>query len=144
MARLLMPWFRRRRRPIQATVLTDYQTDARPTSGVPSRAEPNPRAERRSRLRRRVLVASLYVVFSSGLIAALFGNGGLLDLVRLHGEMRDLQVRLVEQQTRVDQLRLEVGRLESDPLAKERIAREDLGMVKPGEKVYLLPKEDGP
>jgi len=144
MARLLMRWLRRRRRPVQATVLTDYPTDARPSGSIPSKAEPDPKVERRSKLRRRVLVASLYVVFSGGIVAALFGNGGLLDLVRLHGEMRSLQVQLVEQQARVDELRWKVGRLESDPMAKERIAREDLGMIKPGEKVFLLPKEDSP
>jgi cell division protein FtsB len=144
MARLLMRWLRRRRRPVQATVLTDYPTDARPSGSMPARAEPDPRAERRSKLRRGVLVASLYVVFSGGVVAALFGNGGLLDLVRLHGEMRSLQVQLVEQQARVEELRHKVGALESDPMAKERIAREELGMLKPGEKVFLLPKEESP
>jgi cell division protein FtsB len=129
---------------VQATTLTDYPTDARPASDIPTREAPDPRAQKRRTLRRRVLVASLYVVFAGGVIAALFGNGGLLDLVRLHGEMRDLQVELVEQQAIVYNLRLEVEKLESDPMAKERIAREELGMVKPGEKVFLLPKEDEP
>jgi cell division protein FtsB len=144
MPRLFIFRFWRRRRRIQATELTDYQTDARPATGIPSKPDPDPWAEKRSKLRRRVLVGSLYVVFSAGVVAALFGNGGLLDLIRLHGEMRDLQGQLVEQQTVVEELRREVERLESDPMAKERIAREELGMAKPGEKVYLLPKEDEP
>jgi cell division protein FtsB len=144
MPRLFISRFWRRRRRVQATELTDYQTDARPATGIPSRPDPDPRAEKRSKLRRRVLVGSLYVVFSAGVVAALFGNGGLLDLVRLHGEMRDLQHQLVEERGRVERLRLEVERLDRDPVAKERIAREELGMAKPGEKIYLLPKEEEP
>ena len=33
--------------------------------------------------------------------------------------------------------------LEQDPAAKERIAREELGMANPGEIQFLLPREDG-
>ena len=50
-------------------------------------------------------------------------------------------VRMVSlQRERVDRLRQEIDALRSDPRSRERIAREQLGYVKPGEKLFLLPE----
>jgi cell division protein FtsB len=137
-----MAWLRRRKRAVQATTVADYPTDAR-QSGIGTSREPaDPQAVRRKRLRNRVLVSSLYLVFGSGIIAALFGSGGLIDLIRLHGEMREVRGELARQQAVVSGLEERVRSLQDDPLARERIAREKLGLVKPGEVVFLLPKQE--
>ncbi len=136
-----MAWLRRRRRAVQATTVADYPTDARHAGLGPGR-EADPQAARRRRLRNRVLVSSLYLVFCAGIIAALFGNGGLIDLIRLYGEMRQVRMELAKQQAVVVGLEEQVRSLQEDPMAKERIAREELDLAKPGEVVILLPREE--
>jgi cell division protein FtsB len=54
-----------------------------------------------------------------------------------------LETRISETHHRIDELRGRIERLRSDPGTLERLAREDLGMVRPGDVVIELP-ETGP
>ena len=79
---------------------------------------------------------------------ALFGKGGMLDLLRLHRELRTARAELAGQERRVERLSADVEALRSDPAARERVAREKLGLARRGEVVFLLPSngtdgEDG-
>jgi cell division protein FtsB len=118
-------------------------SDARPLDGARRRPnEPDPDVELRLKLRRRAARLLFYVVFIAGAIAALVGERGLVDLVRLSNERDRVRVELEEQRAKVAEHRRAVEELKGDSMAKERIAREQLGLVRPGETVFLLPKED--
>ncbi len=75
---------------------------------------------------------------------ALFGENGVLHLRRLRGEIetlhRDVQALEVEN----ERLTRAIAEIKSDPSAIERIAREDLGLVRPGERVLRFPRATAP
>src|SRR5262249_37035466 len=87
-------------------------------------------------------IVALVLVFTGGIAAALFGDRGYLDVQRQRQHLLELQQATEEHQHRVEALRHEIERLKTDPFAVERIAREDLGYVAPGEIPLLLPRED--
>ena len=98
--------------------------------------------ERRRKVRRRwtgVLFAS---VFLAGSAAALLAEGGYLDRLEVDRELRDAEDRLFERAARVRALRGRLEALESGPEPLERIAREQLDYVGPGEITFLLPEDD--
>jgi cell division protein FtsB len=118
----------------------DVSTDARPAGGRPRRREPDPEAESRQRLRQGMWWVVLGVLFVGGLAAAILGDRGWRDVLRTRSEIAEMEQRLENQRQRVGGLRSEVERLQREPAAVERIAREELGYVKPGEVTFLLPK----
>ena len=64
------------------------------------------------------------------------GEYSAFDLRRLQRERADERARLAVLRHEVDSLRLVARRLESDPAALERIARERFGMIREGELLY--------
>ncbi len=67
---------------------------------------------------------------------AVYGEHGLLHLRRLQIEQRLLDHTTFDLQQHNERLRVHLQRIESDDLYLERIARERLGLVRPGERVY--------
>jgi len=65
------------------------------------------------------------------------------DLSAARERQRLLETRVEDTRDRIDELRGRIERLKSDPGTLERRAREDLGMVRPGDVVIELP-ETGP
>jgi cell division protein FtsB len=65
------------------------------------------------------------------------------DLSAARQRQRLLETRIEDTRDRIDELRGRIERLRSDPGTLERLAREDLGMVRPGDVVIELP-ETGP
>lgn len=65
-----------------------------------------------------------------------FGERGLLHLWRLRGEQRKLDESNFLLQRENEILRERIHRLRHDDLYLEKIAREDLGLVQPGEIIY--------
>jgi cell division protein FtsB len=68
------------------------------------------------------------------------GENGLIQLVGLRGRALHLEARLVELERERSELTETVHRLRGDPLAVERLAREKLGLIRPGELVIRLGK----
>ncbi len=90
----------------------------------------------------RNLVKVLAVtIFLAGVAALVFGEHGLMDVRRSRRELREVREKVQVKQEAVARLRAEVNRLESDPMALERVAREQLNLAKPGEIIILLPRE---
>jgi cell division protein FtsB len=79
----------------------------------------------------------------AGSVAALFAERGYLDLRRSKRELERRRKLLHAQVEKVRLLRNQVAALENDPTAVERVAREDLGLVRDGEVLFLLPAEEG-
>ncbi|HVR99290.1 MAG TPA: septum formation initiator family protein [Thermoanaerobaculia bacterium] len=61
------------------------------------------------------------------------------DLEAARGRERRLETEIHETEVRIEQLQGRIARLRSDPGSLERLAREDLGMVRPGDVVIVLP-----
>jgi len=84
----------------------------------------------------RFAIAALLLLFFGA--TAVYGDHGLMHLLRMRGEQRELERMAFEQQQRNQQLRERVQRLESDDRYIEKQARERYGMVKKGELTYRL------
>lgn len=65
-----------------------------------------------------------------------------LEAARQHKHL--LETRIQGTETEIARLRSKIERLRSDPGTLERLAREDLGMVRPGDVVIELPSDSAP
>jgi cell division protein FtsB len=95
-------------------------------------------------VRRKAALLFSALAFIALAVGSLFGDGGMIHLIQ---ERR----RADELGRQVEQLREENGRLaeqihalRTDPRAIERLAREQLGLARPGETVFLLRDEAAP
>lgn len=90
-----------------------------------------------SRKRRVVQLALLFV---AAVIVAdtLVGERGLLAMLRKRHEFDELAASLARLKAENAQLSDEARRLREDPAAIEEFARRDLGLIRPGEKVFIL------
>ena len=87
----------------------------------------------------RILAWTIGLWFAS---AVLFGDSGLISIVRMHGIRRSLEEdiqRLEEVRAATEAYRDD---LENDPWTIERVAREEYGMIKDGEICYRFLFED--
>lgn len=84
---------------------------------------------------RLVLYISCVVLVGLSLFTT-FGERGLLHLWRLWGEQKKLDEANFLLQKENEILRERIYRLRNDDLYLEKIAREDLGLVRPGEIIY--------
>ena len=71
-------------------------------------------------------------------IDALVGDKGLLAMLQARQDYRDLEQSLAEVRAENADLREEARRLREDPTAIEEIARRELGLIKPGEKLFIV------
>ena len=67
---------------------------------------------------------------------ALFGDRGILHMLKLSGQKATLSQKLAEFETHNEGLRVEITALRSDRNYIERIARTELGMVRDDELVF--------
>ncbi len=72
-----------------------------------------------------------------------FGDRGLINLVRYQKERQELVSQAQKLKEQNEELRAEIERLKNDPSYIERQAREELGMVKPGELVIQFSDDPG-
>lgn len=94
--------------------------------------------------RRRWLVALGCLLFLLFCLHQILGDNGYLALRARQREVRQLENevrRLAEENQRLDR---EVNRLRNDPRAIERVAREEMKLVRPGEVIYTLPAPPSP
>ncbi|MBI4587575.1 MAG: septum formation initiator family protein [Candidatus Rokubacteria bacterium] len=90
-------------------------------------------------MRRRVLAASALGLAAAGLLV--FGGAGLVRVWQMKQEVEGLEREIQLLRSEADRLSRTVDRLREDPALIEQIAREELGMVKGGEKVLKFPSE---
>jgi cell division protein FtsB len=79
-----------------------------------------------------LFVASLIVV------DALVGDRGLLATLRARHEYDELSATIARERSENAGLRETARRLREDPAAIEEVARRDLGLIRPGEKVFIV------
>jgi cell division protein FtsB len=83
------------------------------------------------------LAAAAFVLLKL-LLSLLLSDMGVFTLLDLHRTRRDLEQEITDLREKNAALSDQVHALRSDPVYIEALAREQLGMVRPGEQVYRL------
>ena len=96
-----------------------------------------PDAPARSDSFRPVLGATVLLVFALLAIASLKSNR---DLQAARSRERMLTEKIAVTRLESERLRVRIDRLRHDPAMLERLAREDLGLVRPGDMIVELPE----
>jgi cell division protein FtsB len=91
-------------------------------------------ANRGRRLVRHVLVFITFMI----VVDAVAGEKGLLALLQARREYSALERSLERARTENEQLREMARRLREDPNAIEEQARRELGLIKPGEMLFIV------
>ena len=95
---------------------------------------PTARPARTRRIVQLLLVCVAIVI----LVDALVGDRGLLAMLRARHEHDQLTDAIARQRAENARLRNEARQLREDPSTIEEIARRDLGLIRPGEKVFII------
>lgn len=104
----------------------------------PSVSTHDPRRATQVTVRAVVLLSGvLMVVF----LVSFFSDRGIAELQHARKRVTDLKTDIARIEAENARLRGEIESVRKSSYAVERIAREDLGMSKRGEVVYMLPKK---
>ena len=76
------------------------------------------------------------------IVHEIFGQHGILGLRREQGQVQSLRQQIQQLQQENEQLDKQIKALRSDPKAIERIAREQMHLARPGERIYIFPEKD--
>jgi cell division protein FtsB len=87
---------------------------------------------------RRIVQLVLLFIAVVIIVDTLVGDRGLLATLRARREYDELTLALARQRAENARLWEEVRRLNEDPSAVEEIARRELGLIKPGEKLFIV------
>jgi len=93
---------------------------------------------RKGRRGQRALLVTIAVFVSFMVIDAFVGERGLAALVRTRQEYKELAREVALKQAENGRLREQIRRLSEDPAAIEEIARRELGLIKPGERLFII------
>jgi cell division protein FtsB len=91
-----------------------------------------------ARTGRRLARYALGIVTVVLVIDAIVGEKGLLALLKARRDFQAVEQALERARRDNAQLREEARRLREDPSAIEELARRDLGLIKPGEKLFII------
>jgi cell division protein FtsB len=88
--------------------------------------------------RRRTLQVLLVFVTLVLIINALVGERGLTETLRARKKHQELVTSIERLRAENARLRDEARRLRSDPATIEALARQELGLIKPGEMLFIV------
>jgi cell division protein FtsB len=94
-----------------------------------------------ARLRNRIVNYVLALVALVLVVDALVGDKGLLETLRARRQYTGVAGALSAKRQENARLRDEVRRLREDPASVEAIAREELGLIRPGEVLFIVHDE---
>jgi cell division protein FtsB len=75
-------------------------------------------------------------------VGSVFGDRGILNLVGKRRQVEELRAELEALRAENVRLSSEIAALRTSPRAIERLAREELGLARPDETVFLIREED--
>ena len=90
--------------------------------------------------RRKLLLAVLGLGLLALAVHTVFSEHGYLALRKQQQEIDRLEKEIQRLDKENERLAEEIRALKTDPRAVERVAREELKMARPGEKVIILPE----
>ncbi len=96
------------------------------------------RSESRPPRTRRIVHLILGFIAVLVIVDALVGDRGLVAMLRARRQYDELAARIAQERAENARLREEARRLREDPAAIEEAARRDLGLIRPGEKVFII------
>ncbi len=119
-----------------------------PPANSGSRRQPGPEPLRRKRVqtqapstppwRRRALNYLLIFVIVVLVVDGLVGENGLLQQLRARESYQAQRLSLEALREENQQLRNDIRRLRDDPDTLESLAREELGLIRPGEVLVII------
>jgi cell division protein FtsB len=91
-------------------------------------------------------VARLVAVFVAVVVIldALLGDRGLVAMLRVRRQYQALSDTVARQRAENARLREQARRLREDPGAIEELARRELGLIRPGERVFIVKDRKAP
>jgi cell division protein FtsB len=90
-------------------------------------------------VKKKIFIVGVACFFLILIVTSLFGKKGVMELRRARRSLATLETRVRALEAEKARLEAEIDRLDKDPRAVEKPAREKLGLVKPGEKVVVIP-----
>ena len=108
-------------------------TDGRPRKAPSSKTRGA--IGRRGRRLARYILGFVTVVL---VIDAIVGEKGLLALLKAKRDFHAVEMALQHARDQNKDLREQARRLREDPAAIEEVARRELGLMKPGEKLFII------
>ena len=97
-----------------------------------------PTGSRAQRRGRRILIGLFFFVVCVLIVDALVGDQGLVATIRARKQYNQLAADLARLRAENAGLREEARRLREDPAAIEEIARRELGLMSPGETLFII------
>ena len=94
--------------------------------------------------RARAARAGIWIVAGLLLLNLLFGDMGVLSGIRQRRAASQLRAEVAALQTEHDAIAADIQALNSNPFRIESIAREELGLARPGEIIFLFPSGVSP
>jgi cell division protein FtsB len=71
-------------------------------------------------------------------VDGLVGERGLLAILRARQEYDQLAATIASERAENARLREQARRLKDDPAAIEEVARRELGLIRPGERLFII------
>ena len=109
-----------------------------PKAVTRSKAKRRTPAQKGAGRQRQIVHWLLLFVSAIIVVDALVGDRGLLAMLRARKEYDQLAATIAHERAGNARLREEARRLKDDPAAIEEIARRELGLIRPGEKVFIV------
>lgn len=94
-----------------------------------------PAPPRRGRRIARYILALVTLIL---VVDAVVGEKGLLALFQARREFQAVETALAQERAQNAQLREDARRLREDADAVEELARRELGLIRPGEKLFII------
>ncbi|MFQ5701308.1 MAG: septum formation initiator family protein [Acidobacteriota bacterium] len=91
---------------------------------------------------RRVVIFVVVAAALAVLIGAAVGERGYLEVRRQRATYAEFEREVEQLEAANAALMEEIRALKTDPYVIEKLAREKLGYVRPGEVIYLFPPDD--
>jgi cell division protein FtsB len=90
----------------------------------------------------RVAVGVFGLLTVAMVLLAVFDDRGVLEVNKRHSELARIKTEIAALQQSNETLKKEIDDLRYDPATIERIAREQLKLVKPGEIILMTPEPE--
>jgi cell division protein FtsB len=92
------------------------------------------------RFRRKIFLLGMACLFLVMVVTSVFGKKGVMDIHRARVRLAELELEARKLSQDKARLEAEIRELERNPRAVETKARGELWLIKPGEKVVVVPK----
>ncbi len=93
-------------------------------------------------LRKKAATLGSLIALIALVVGSFFGDRGILRMVAQRERAESLRREIELLRTENSRLAVEIAALKSDPRAIERLAREELGLARPGETVFSIREEE--